>query len=162
MKLKHSYKIFNNIQQRFALSKQVAAYKHHHNLPVYAPEIEYKILIELKTLAVALQLDEKSVAKFIILLMHISVKLQENLIKYWKSHPNINLEIQDLHKTLRPQIKSVTMQTLQEIKLAIPELTTKNKNQLDKMVASQITCPDVSRKSKSQLLNALLNIKELK
>lgn len=160
MNLKHSYKLFTKIQQRFMLAEQVAAYKYHHQLPIYVPEIEKKILTELKSQAITLQLDDKTTARFIALLMQTSVKLQENLTIFWKTQPNIKLEIQDLDKKLRPQIKQLTIEILQEIMLAIPELKAENKKQLNEMMMAEINVAHVSAQSKTLLLNALLNIKE--
>ncbi len=160
MNLKHSYKLFTKIQQRFVLAEQVAAYKYHHKLPIYVPEIEQRILVELKSQTIILQLDDKATANFIALLMQTSVKLQENLMKTWETQSNIKPEIQDLDKTLRPQIKLLTIEILQEIKLAIPELKAENKKQLNEMMMAEINVAHVSTQSKTLLLDALLNIKE--
>lgn len=161
MKLKHSHKLFTKIQQRFMLAEQVATYKYHHQLPIYVPKVEQRILAELKPQAIQLKLDEKSIADFMTLLMQVSVKLQENLIKIWETQSNIKPEIQDLDQTLRPQIKLLTIEISQEIKLAIPELKAENKKQLNEMMMAEINVAHVSTQSKTLLLDALLNIKEL-
>lgn len=156
----HCEKLFSQIQQRFVLVEQVAAYKYQHQLPVYVPRVETKIISELKAAALAQQLDEQSVKPLIVFLMNISVQRQEALIKTW-TQSNITKHTADnLENSLRPQIKTLTLDILKQIKQASGELKVEHRTALEKVMTKNIHPDNMSDSNKAQLLNLLLNIKE--
>lgn len=156
----HCRKIFSDIQKRFELAEQVAAYKHKYQMPIYAPNVESKIIAELESAALALNFEQNSVTPFILFLMAISVQRQEALFKIWADTNNTNLETPDLEHTLRPEIKALTLNILKQIKSAKDELKAENKLALEKIMTRNIHPDNMSDSNKAQLLNLLFNIKE--
>ena len=156
-----SDRLFSKIHQRFVLSQHIAAYKHQHKLPVKVPSVELGIITELKSEAAKLLLDGPSVENFIILLMKISITLQEDLIQSWESKSNATNMIQNLEETLRPQIKTLTIEILRDIKSARHELKKENKAQLEAVMARNIKIERLSSQNKELILHELLTIKDL-
>jgi chorismate mutase-like protein len=158
--LTQSELLFKLIQQRLVLMEQVALYKYEHELPIYVPEQEQKILENVKAQAIKLGLPVKETKEFVNLQMRLAVLLQNRYHLEWRKNGEYKQEATfDLDTQIRPQLSALTTQILEQVvkakaELADPELMPLMVSKIEK----QIDNPYVSSAQKQELLLSLLEL----
>jgi cyclohexadienyl dehydratase len=147
--------VFQLLQDRLRLMKDVAAWKHAHNAPVVDAERERQVLDATVQQASELGIDAASARSLFSLQIRLAVRAQESWISAWRSGGSAPQEVRDLAGELRPQLDRLGVELLHAIYLAMPQF------QRDDFVARHgthariIDAPGVTDADRSELASAL-------
>src|SRR5689334_489440 len=156
--IKESKKLFNLLEARFALMEQVALYKYLHQMPIYVPSTEEKILLNAKSEAIKRGLSIPAIQQCIQLQMQVAVLIQQQWHNKWQQEDKTPTQGLDLETQLRPQISQLTQNIIEQIAHAKPELIQeRNRPALTQAIEQIIKVPYVSREQKHDLLQSLVN-----
>ncbi len=113
--------VFQLMQDRLLLMKDVAAWKHARNAPVVDAEREQQVLEATVQQASELGIDAASARRLFSLQIRLAVRVQESLISSWRSGTAPPRDVRDLSSQLRPQLDRLGTELLLSIYLALPE-----------------------------------------
>ncbi|HAD09002.1 MAG TPA: gamma subclass chorismate mutase AroQ [Porticoccaceae bacterium] len=153
--------LFQLLDRRLALMKQVAAYKYTAGTPVENRAREEVVLAQVRSHAAAYGLDPESVAMFFGQQMTLAKAVQRGWIEQWQSQgepqPDTVRDIADTRKELSELGEAITRQ----LAAALPAL--QDASYFDNnlvLMDKRITQPFVTRTQKRALFLALLGIKQ--
>ncbi len=114
--------VFDLLQSRLQLMKDVAAWKYAHGVPVVDAERERQVLDATVAQASELGIDASSARRLFSLQIQLAVRVQESLISDWRAGTPAPKHAPDLASQLRPQLDRLGRELLQATYIALPEL----------------------------------------
>ena len=96
--------VFQLMQDRLQLMKDVAAWKHARNAPVVDARREQQVLEATVQQASELGIEAASARRLFSLQIRLAVRVQESLISSWRSGTAPPQDVRDLASQLRPQL----------------------------------------------------------
>lgn len=162
--ISHSKALFSLIAMRLSLMHQVTLYKYQHQLPIYVPEFEQKILEKVKIEAINFGLPVAQTQESIQVQMRIAVAIQQQWHQYWKEKglPLEELNL-DLDNVLRPEMSRLMVEIIKHIAKAKKELSNPNiRSLLSGLIAEIVDVPFVTDLQRETLLNSLIDIAQVR
>jgi cyclohexadienyl dehydratase len=151
--------VFQAMQDRLRLMKDVAAWKHARNAPVVDSERERQVLEATVRQASALGIDAASARRLFSLQIRLAVRVQESLIADWRSGATAPQEVRDLAGELRPQLDRIGAELLHAIYLALPEFQRQDFAARYGADARIIDAPGLTDADRSELTSALASLR---
>jgi cyclohexadienyl dehydratase len=151
--------VFQSMQDRLRLMKDVAAWKHARNAPVVDSERERQVLEATVRQASALGIDAASARRLFSLQIRLAVRVQESLIADWRSGATAPQEVRDLAGELRPQLDRIGAELLHAIYLALPEFQRQDFATRYGADARIIDAPGLTDADRSELTSALASLR---
>lgn len=151
--------VFQSMQDRLRLMKDVAAWKHARNAPVVDSERERQVLEATVRQASALGIDAASARRLFSLQIRLAVRVQESLIADWRSGATAPQEVRDLAGELRPQLDRIGAELLHAIYLALPEFQRQDFAARYGADARIIDAPGLTDADRSELTSALASLR---
>ena len=151
--------VFQAMQDRLRLMKDVAAWKHARNAPVVDSERERQVLEATVRQASALGIDAASARRLFSLQIRLAVRVQESLIADWRSDATAPQEVRDLAGELRPQLDRIGAELLHAIYLALPEFQRQDFAARYGADARIIDAPGLTDADRSELTSALASLR---
>ena len=147
--------VFQLLQDRLRLMKDVAAWKHARNAPVVDAQRERQVLEATVRQASDLGIDAESARRLFSLQIQLAVRAQESWISRWRSGDAAPQEVRDLAGELRPQLDRIGAELLHAIYLALPEFQRPDFTARYGAHARIIDAPGLTDADRSELTNAL-------
>ena len=147
--------VFQLMQDRLLLMKDVAAWKHARNAPVVDAEREQQVLEATVQQASELGIDAASARRLFSLQIRLAVRVQESLISSWRSGTAPPRDVRDLSSQLRPQLDRLGTELLLAIYLALPEFQRADFAARYARYAQIVKAPGLTDSDRSELTNAL-------
>jgi cyclohexadienyl dehydratase len=113
--------VFQLMQDRLSLMKDVAAWKHARNAPVVDAQRERQVLEATVRQASDLGIDAESARRLFALQIRLAIRVQEALIADWRGGATPPQGVRDLAGELRPQLDRLGSELFHAIYLALPE-----------------------------------------
>lgn len=151
--------VFQSMQDRLRLMKDVAAWKHARNAPVVDSERERQVLEATVRQASALGIDAASARRLFSLQIRLAVRVQQSLIADWRSGATAPQEVRDLAGELRPQLDRIGAELLHAIYLALPEFQRQDFAARYGADARIIDAPGLTDADRSELTSALASLR---
>jgi len=151
--------VFQSMQDRLRLMKDVAAWKHARSAPVVDSERERQVLEATVRQASALGIDAASARRLFSLQIRLAVRVQESLIADWRSGATAPQEVRDLAGELRPQLDRIGAELLHAIYLALPEFQRQDFAARYGADARIIDAPGLTDADRSELTSALASLR---
>ena len=151
--------VFQSMQDRLRLMKDVAAWKHARNAPVVDSERERQVLEATVRQASALGIDAASARRLFSLQIRLAVRVQESLIADWRSGATAPQEVRDLAGELRPQLNRIGAELLHAIYLALPEFQRQDFAARYGADARIIDAPGLTDADRTELTSALASLR---
>ena len=147
--------VFQQMQDRLLLMKDVAAWKHARQAPVVDAEREQQVLEATVRQASELGIDATSARQLFSLQIRLAVRVQESLISSWRSGTAPPHDVRDLASQLRPQLDRLGSGLLRSIYVALPELQRADFAARYERYAKLVEGPGLTDADRSELTNAL-------
>ena len=147
--------VFQLMQDRLQLMKDVAAWKHARNAPVVDAEREQQVLEATVQQASELGIEAASARRLFSLQIRLAVRVQESLISSWRSGTAPPQDVRDLSGQLRPQLDRLGTELLRSIYLALPEFQRADFAARYTRYARIVKAPGLTDSDRSELTNAL-------
>ena len=147
--------VFQVLQDRLRLMKDVAAWKHARNAPVVDAQRERQVLEATVRQASDLGIDAESARRLFSLQIQLAVRAQESWISRWRSGDAAPQEVRDLAGELRPQLDRIGAELLHSIYLALPEFQRADFAARYGAQAQTVDAPGVTDAERKELTNAL-------
>ncbi len=113
--------VFQLMQERLRLMRDVAAWKHARNAAVVDAGRERQVLDATVQQASDLGIDAASARRLFSLQIRLAVRAQESFIADWRAGAVPPQPVRDLARELRPQLDRLGAELLHSIYLALPE-----------------------------------------
>ena len=153
------------VDQRLQLMQDVAAYKYANHIAIENKQREKTVLASAIASAQKLQLDPATLEPFFRLQIKLAKIIQKGWIESWQSEglvPTKKDVVADLKTEIRPALIILGDQLVEQLPLALAELNSAgNFDQYLKTVDATITAPFVTPEMKRELLQSLLQIRQL-
>lgn len=153
------------VDQRLQLMQDVAAYKYANHLAIENEPREKVVLGSAIANARKLQLDPTTLEPFFRLQIEMAKKIQKNWIERWQAEGGFSQgtdTIADLKSNIRPRLIAIGDQLVKQMPLALGELQAADSfDQHLNTINVVITTPFVSPAMKRELLESLLQIRQL-
>lgn len=157
--LTESNHLFTLINERCLLMQSVAHYKYVHQLEIFVPGVEHKILETVAQDAKSVGLPAKPMQDAIQLQMQIGVAIQKQWIEKWRAGEKPHEPPTDLDTVLRPALKKLTHDIVVQTAKAKPELADPQLTvQLAEQIKQCLQAPFVTKEQKLALLTSLLDV----
>jgi cyclohexadienyl dehydratase len=147
--------VFQLMQDRLLLMKDVAAWKHARNAPVVDAERQRQVLEATVQQASELGLEAASARRLFSLQIRLAVRVQESLIDSWRSGVAPPQHVRDLATQLRPQLDRLGAELLLSMYLALPELQRADFATRYNRYARIVEAPSLTDADRSELMSAL-------
>ena len=147
--------VFQLMQDRLLLMKEVAAWKHARNAPVVDAERERQVLEATVRQASEFGIDAASARQLFALQIRLAVRVQESLISGWRSGAAAPQDVRDLSSELRPQLDRLGAELLRSIYLALPEFRREDFAARYGRHAQLLQGPGLTDSDRRELTNAL-------
>jgi len=147
--------VFQLMQDRLRLMKDVAAWKHARNAPVVDAERERQVLEATVQQASELGIDGESARRLFSLQIRLAVRVQESLLADWRGGAPPPQQVRDLAGELRPQLDRIGTELLHAIYLALPELQRQDFVARYGAAARIVDAPGISDTDRSEITQAL-------
>jgi cyclohexadienyl dehydratase len=147
--------VFQLLQDRLRLMKDVAAWKHARNAPVVDAERERQVLDATVRQASELGIDAASARRLFSLQIRLAVRAQESWIADWRSGGAAPQDVRDLAGELRPQLDRLGAELLHAIYLALPEFQRNDFVARYGTHVAIVEAPGITAADRSELTNAL-------
>ena len=147
--------VFQLMQDRLQLMKDVAAWKHARNAPVVDAEREQQVLEATVQQASELGIEAASARRLFSLQIRLAVRVQESLISSWRSGTAPPQDVRDLASQLRPQLDRLGTELLRSIYLSLPEFQRADFAARYTHYAKILEAPGLTDSDRSELTNAL-------
>jgi len=147
--------VFQLMQDRLRLMKDVAAWKHARNAPVVDAERERQVLEATVQQASELGIDGESARRLFSLQIRLAVRVQESLLADWRGGAPPPQQVRDLATELRPQLDRIGTELLHAIYLALPELQRQDFVARYGAAARIVDAPGISDTDRSEITQAL-------
>ena len=153
------------VDQRLQLMQDVAAYKYANHIAIENKQREKVVLASAIASAQKLQLDPATLEPFFRLQIEMAKKIQKGWIENWQAEgivPARKNNAADLKNEIRPALIILGDQLVEQLPLALQELNgTDNVDQYLKPVDATVTTRFVTPEMKRELLQSLLQIRQL-
>lgn len=157
--LTESNQLFSLINERCQLMQSVAHYKYVHQLALFVPGVERKILETVAQDAKSVGLPEKEMQAAIQLQMQMGVIIQQQWVEKWQRGEKLPALIVDLESELRPALKKLTHDIVIQTAKAKPVLADPQLSaQLANAIKQQIQAPFVTDEQKLTLIASLMDV----
>jgi cyclohexadienyl dehydratase len=147
--------VFQLMQDRLLLMKDVAAWKHARNAPVVDAGREQQVLEATVQQASELGIDPASARRLFSQQIRLAVRVQESLISSWRSGTAPPQDVRDLASQLRPQLDRLGAELLASIYLALPELQRADFAERYTHYAKIVEAPGLTDSDRSELTSVL-------
>lgn len=147
--------VFQLMQDRLRLMRDVAAWKHARKAEVVVPQRERQVLEASVQQASELGIDAEAARRLFSLQIRLAVRVQESLMADWDSGAPFPVPVRDLDGELRPQLDRLGADLLQAIYLALPEFQRPGFVARYGTHARIIEAPGVTEADRAELTNAL-------
>ena len=147
--------VFQLMQDRLLLMKDVAASKHARNAPVVDAQRERQVLEATVQQASELGIEAESARRLFSLQIRLAVRVQESLISSWRSGMPPPQGVRDLATQLRPQLDRLGTELLLSIYLALPELQRADFAARHGRYATIVEAPGVTAADRNELTSTL-------
>jgi cyclohexadienyl dehydratase len=147
--------VFQLMQDRLQLMKDVAAWKHARSAPVVDAEREQQVLEATVQQASELGIDAASARRLFSLQIRLAVRVQESLIASWRSGAAPPQDVRDLASEVRPQLDRLGIELLRSIYLASPEFQRSDFAARYTRYAQILEAPGLTDSDRSELTSAL-------
>jgi cyclohexadienyl dehydratase len=147
--------VFELMQDRLHLMRDVAAWKHAHNAPIVDVEREQQVLEATVRQASDLGIDASSARRLVSLQIRLAVRAQESFIADWRSGAPVPQQVRDLASELRPQLDRIGAELLHAIYLALPEFQRRDFAARYDAHVRIVDAPGVTDADRSELLKAV-------
>jgi cyclohexadienyl dehydratase len=147
--------VFQLMQDRLQLMKDVAAWKHARNAPVVDAEREQQVLEATVQQASELGIEAAPARRLFSLQILLAVRVQESLISSWRSGTAPPQDVRDLSGQLRPQLDRLGIELLRSIYLALPEFQRADFAARYTSYAKIVQASGLTDSDRSELANAL-------
>jgi cyclohexadienyl dehydratase len=147
--------VFQLMQDRLHLMRDVAAWKHARNAPVVDTQREQQVLEATVRQASDLGIDAASARQLFSLQIRLAVRVQQSLIADWQSGTPAPQQVRDLASDLRPQLDRLGAELLHAIYLALPEFQRQDFAARYGSHARTVDAPGLTDADRSELTNAL-------
>ena len=147
--------VFQLMQDRLLLMKDVAAWKHARNAPVVDPQRERQVLEATVRQASELGIDDASARRLFSLQIRLAVRVQESWISSWRSGSAAPPQPRDLSGELRPQLDRLGVELLRSVYLALPEFQRADFAARHGRYAKIVEAPGLAESDRAELTNAL-------
>jgi cyclohexadienyl dehydratase len=147
--------VFQLMQDRLQLMKDVAAWKHARKAPLVDAEREQQVLEATVRQARELGIDDASARRLFSLQIRLAVRVQESWISSWRSGAAPPQDVRDLAGQLRPQLDRLGTELLRSIYLALPEFQRADFAARYTRYAKVVVAPGLTDSERSELTNAL-------
>jgi cyclohexadienyl dehydratase len=154
-------RVFELVQTRLSLMREVAAWKYANDAPVTDAAREQRVLDASVAQARPLGIEPTSARDFFALQIKIASDVQEHFIATWRKQGGSTERVRDLNKELRPELDHIGAQLLQAIYLALPELARADFLQRYKTHVAVIEMPGIDAAEREQLLVALVKLRSV-
>ena len=158
-------RLLSLVDQRLQLMQDVAAYKYANHITIENKQREKVVLASAIASARKHQLDPATLEPFFRLQIEMAKKIQKGWIDSWKSEGLVPAKeniTADLKTKIRPALIVLGAQLVEQLPLALPELKgVGDFDQYLKTLDATITTHFVTPEMKRELLEALLQIREL-
>jgi cyclohexadienyl dehydratase len=155
--IKQSVELFTLVQKRLSMMQQVALYKYVHQLPLVNPEVERKILQQVKEDAKRYSLAIKETEHAIQVQMQVAVVVQKEWHDNWKKNGLTTQAVPDLDKEIRPELTRITHAIVEQLAAAREELSDLHRlSLLLEAIDEIVDVPYVSHEQKDEILQALI------
>ena len=151
--------VFQSMQDRLRLMKDVAAWKHVHDVPIVDAERERQVLEASVRQASDLGIDAASARRLFSLQIRLAVRVQESLIAGWRSGGAAPQDVRDLASELRPQLDRIGTELLHFIYLALPDFERQDFAARYGTFARIVDAPGLTDADRSDLTNALASLR---
>jgi cyclohexadienyl dehydratase len=147
--------VFQLMQDRLQLMKDVAAWKHAHKAPVVDAEREQQVLEATVQQASDLGIEAASARRLFSLQIRLAVRVQESWISSRRSDTASPQDVRDLASQLRPQLDRLGTEQLRSIYLSLPEFQRADFATHYTRYAKILEAPGLTDMDRSELTNAL-------
>jgi cyclohexadienyl dehydratase len=147
--------VFQLMQERLQLMKDVAAWKHTRKAPVVDAEREQQVLEATVQQASELGIEAASARRLFSLQIRLAVRVQESWISSWRSGTGSPQDVRDLASQLRPQLDRLGAELLRSIYLSLPEFQRADFAAHYTRYAKILEAPGLTDMDRSELTNAL-------
>ena len=147
--------VFQLMQDRLQLMKDVAAWKHTRKAPVVDVEREQQVLEATVHQASELGIEAASARRLFSLQIRLAVRVQESWISSWRSVTASPQDVRDLASQLRPQLDRLGTELLRSIYLSLPEFQRTDFAAHYTAYAKILEAPGLTDLDRSELTNAL-------
>ena len=147
--------VFQLMQDRLQLMKDVAAWKHTRKAPVVDVEREQQVLEATVHQASELGIEAASARRLFSLQIRLAVRVQESWISSWRSGTAPPQDVRDLASQLRPQLDRLGTELLRSIYLSLPEFQRTDFAAHYTAYAKILEAPGLTDLDRSELTNAL-------
>jgi cyclohexadienyl dehydratase len=147
--------VFQLMQDRLQLMKDVAAWKHARKAPVVDAEREQQVLEATVQQASELGIEAASARRLFSLQIRLAVRVQESWISSWRSGTGSPQDVRDLASQLRPQLDRLGAELLRSIYLSLPEFQRADFAAHYTRYAKILEAPGLTDMDRSELTNAL-------
>ena len=147
--------VFQLMQDRLQLMKDVAAWKHARKAPVVDAEREQQVLEATVQQASDLGIEAASARRLFSLQIRLAVRVQESWISSWRSGTAPPQDVRDLASQLRPQLDRLGTEQLRSIYLSLPEFQRADFAARYTRYAKILEAPGLTDMDRSELTNAL-------
>jgi len=147
--------VFQLMQDRLQLMKDVAAWKHARKAPVVDVEREQQVLEATVHQASELGIEAASARRLFSLQIRLAVRVQESWISSWRSGTASPQDVRDLASQLRPQLDRLGTELLRSIYLSLPEFQRTDFAAHYTAYAKILEAPGLTDLDRSELTNAL-------
>ena len=151
--------VFELLQSRLQLMKDVAAWKHTQGVPVVDPERERQVLDATVDRASELGIDAESARRLFSLQIQLAVRVQETLISDWRSGRPAPKDAPDLASQLRPQLDRLGRELLHATYIALPELQRADFAARYGPYANVVDGPGLTQSDRRELTQALASLR---
>jgi cyclohexadienyl dehydratase len=147
--------VFQLMQDRLQLMKDVAAWKYARNAPVVDAEREQQVLEATVQQARELGIGDASARRLFSLQIRLAVRVQESLISSWRSGTAAPQDVLDLASQLRPQLDRLGTELLLSIYLALPEFQRADFAARYTRYTKIVQAPGLTDSDRSEITNSL-------
>jgi cyclohexadienyl dehydratase len=147
--------VFQLMQDRLLLMKDVAAWKHARNAPIVDAEREQQVLEATVQQASELGIEAASARRLFSLQIRLAVRVQDSLISSWRWGTAPPQDVPDLSSQLRPQLDQLGTELLRSIYLALPEFQRADFAARYTRYAKILEAPGLTDSDRGELTNAL-------
>jgi cyclohexadienyl dehydratase len=147
--------VFQLMQDRLQLMKDVAAWKHARKAFVVDAEREQQVLEATIQQASELGIEAASARRLFSLQIRLAVRVQESWISSWRSGTTPPHDVRDLASQLRPQLDRLGTELLRSIYLSLPEFRRADFAARYTRYAKILEASGLTDSDRSELTNAL-------
>ncbi len=147
--------VFQLMQDRLQLMKDVAAWKYARKAPIVDADREQQVLEATVQQASELGIEAASARRLFSLQIRLAVRVQESWISNWRSATAPQQDVRDLASQLRPQLDRLGTELLRSIYLALPEFQRADFAARYTGYAKIVEAPGLTDSDRSELTNAL-------